>query len=184
MRPASYGWILALGITVCGCNLRQTPPIAYQRQRLEDVSYRTVFNAAEEALQRYFVVETRDADTGTLRARPVETKLDPSGTRIISDAVGGSRTGRQLAEMRVQQEGPDVDVSCRVLIQELETEKFRLAERQRGVYDQPTDTPAEVEAGTTSEQNAVWVNRSRNRELERRILEAVEQLANAEKSGP
>jgi hypothetical protein len=149
-----------------------------------NVSYRTAFAAAEQALQRYFVIETRNPAAGILRARPVESKLDSSGTRIISDAMGGSRTGRQLAEMRVQQEGPDVDVSCRVLIQELETERFRMAERQRGVYDQPTDTPAEVEAGTTSEQNAVWVNRARNRELERRILETVDQLVNAEKSSP
>lgn len=175
MRRSVFRCIPVLAIIAAGCKVQQPPSVVFQRQRFDGVSYRSAFDAAERALGERFAIEARDPAAGILRARPVPETLDPSGRRI-SDRVGHPGAGRRLAELRVQQEGSYVDVYCRVLIQELETERFRMAERQRGVYDQPTDTPADTEAGTTPEQNAVWVNRSRDRDMERQILRSVEEF--------
>ena len=182
MRRLVFRWIPVVAIIAAGCKVQQPPSVVFQRQRLDGVSYRSVFDAAEQALRERFAIETRDPGAGILRARPVPETLDTSGRRI-SDRVGAPKSGRRVAEIRVQQEDSHVDVYCRVLIQGLETERFRMAERQRGVYDQPTDTPADTEAGTTPEQNAVWVNRSRDRDMERQILRSIEQFVRASDRG-
>jgi hypothetical protein len=156
-----------------GCQPFESPDVVYQRQRLVNVSYQAAFEAAERALGERFGIARSDSGTGVLDSRPREAQAESAGTRIISDALGTGRQGRRIADMRVVRDGAFVDVFCRVRVQELETEQFRVLERQRGAYDQPSGTPAEREAGTTTEQNAVWVTRSRDREMERSILEAV-----------
>lgn len=167
--------LMAALLTASGlaCNLRDPNAVVFQRQRLRDVTYRSAFAAAEQALHERFGIAHRDVDAGVIRANPAQSVLDATGMRIISDAVGTPRHARRVAEIRVRADGPYIDVYCRVLVQELETEKFRVMQRERGVYDQPTDTPADDEASTTPEQNAVWVNRSRDRVMERQILAAI-----------
>ena len=168
--------LVAVLLTVSGfaCGVRTPNPVVFQRQRLRNVPYRAVLDAAEQALGRHFRIEQRDDDAGIVRASPAESVLDPTGTRIISDRLGTPRHARRVAEVHVRVDGPYIDVYCRVLVQELETARFRVMERERGVYDQPTDTPAEGEAGTTPEQNAVWLNRSRDRVMERQILAGIQ----------
>jgi len=161
------------GPLMSGCATPEGSPIQYQRQQLPNVSYQVVFEAAERAVGERFGVAKRDAAAGLLESRPQEGTVDGSGTRIISDKFGTPRQGRRVTEVRVVRDGPNVEVLCRVQVQELETEPFRVMQRERGVYDRPSDTPADSEAGTTPEQNAVWVTRRRDREMERQILESV-----------
>ena len=166
--------VTALLITAgLACNPRNPNPVVFQRQRLRNVSYRNAFDAAEQALAEHFLIAHRDLQAGVIRAAPSPIAQAAPGTRIISDTLRNSRHVRRAAQVRLRADGPYVDVYCRVQLQELETARFRVMERERGVYDQPTDTPADAEAGTTPEQNAVWVNRSRDHALERRILAAI-----------
>lgn len=162
-----------------GCTQIETSPVLFQRHRFETVGYDDVFRAAERAVSERFRVELADTETGVIRAVPASIHLDPTGTRVLSKALGSSTEGRELVEVLVQRKGSSVEILCRVLRQELETERFRVMDRERGVDDQATDTPAARYAGTTPEQNAVWVTRSRDREMERSLLASIREIAEA-----
>lgn len=174
IMPVTVVLITVMLITVgLACNLRTPSPVVFQRQRLHNVSYREAFEAAEQALGEYFLIANRDVRSGVIRAVPSPAAQPIPGARIISNTLKTPRHARRIAQVHLRTDGPYVDIFCRVQLQELETAKFRAMERERGAYDQPADTPADAEAGTTPEQNAVWVNRSRDRALERRILAAI-----------
>ncbi len=173
MRPTIAAIAALLTLAGTACDAQRPNPMLFQHQRLRSVAYSEAFAAAERAVGRHFRIKQRNFTAGIISGVPSEMVLNDAGTRIISGALGGSRQARRVVEVRVRPEGAYVDVHCRVLVQELETSRFRIMERERGAYDQPWDTPADLEASTTPEQNAVWVNRSRDRTMEREILSEV-----------
>jgi hypothetical protein len=152
----------------------------YNVLRLSGASEAAVFDAAAQALGEHFTVRRYDRATGILEAVPKETVAAGHSGRL-GDVVAVPRRERRVAEMRVESAGAVVKVFCKVLVQEYDTQAHQMFNREHTLDDLPTDTPAERDAATTTEQNAVWRTQRRDRGLETQILRAVrEQLAGAQ----
>ncbi len=181
---ASIGIVSAsLLIVGASCSVPARRGVAFQRQRLAGVEYRRAFDAASEALREHFRIARSDYANGIVRAIPSETSGRGDGRHVLSDSLSAPHQARRVAEVRVRAHGPDVEVSCRVLVQRNDAVEVGLLDLERGGYDQPTGTPADRGAGTTAEQNAVWSKGTRDRAMERQILAAIREKVARSKPG-
>lgn len=162
--------LLCIGVSCAAPTGRGT---SFQRQRLSGVEYSLAFNAASEALREHFRIARSDYENGIVRAVPSLTSGRGDGRHVLSDSLSGPRQSRRVAEVRIRARGPDVEVSCRVLMQRNDAAAARMFSLERSGYDQPTETPADRDAGTTPEQNAVWTKGKRDRAMERLILASI-----------
>lgn len=160
-----------------GAGLGDDSPRAYaaSRQRLDNVSYQAVFDAAVNALSQRFEGVSADPAAGRITASPSE-KTEPGGTGRLRDEVAGYRNRvRRQAAMAVLQQGDSIIVDCRVTRQRLDTADHRAFAHQRSARDEdPTAyTPIQGEASATAEQAQVWTDIGRDRKLEQEILGVV-----------
>ncbi|NOT02066.1 MAG: hypothetical protein HOP29_15750 [Phycisphaerales bacterium] len=174
-----HGWLgAALMVVSVGCDTTgvRRDHGSYQRQRFMGVEFAAAMAAAERAVGEHFAIAERDADAGVVRSEPTEGGAGEAGDPAHVN-LGTPSRARRLAEVRVVRDGDEIEVLCRVQLQQLETDPFRSRQYDRGTFDEPTDSPAERDASTTPEQNALWQTRRRDRMMERAILAAVaEQL--------
>lgn len=153
---------------LAGCADPEISLASFQRQRIDGVSLPAVYDAAERAVADRFRISGRDRSAGLIHGTTFET-----GVVAASGRMGSPPRVRRLAEVRLRQEGSGVEVFCRVSVQENATDSVRILRSEHGTYDEPHQTPADREAGTTESQNTVWRNRRRDRGMEREILESV-----------
>ncbi|MCK4658199.1 MAG: hypothetical protein KAV82_01640 [Phycisphaerae bacterium] len=176
-------WLLMAGLLAmgaAGCSGSRPTALNYNVLRLSGASDAAVFDAAAQALREHFTIRHADRRTGVLEAVPVEMATT-GGDGRLGDVVAAPRRERRTAEVRVESAGKLVKVFCKVLVQECDTQAHQMFNREHAISDLPTDTPADRDAATTTEQNTVWRTKRRDRELENQILRAVrEQLAGAE----
>lgn len=157
--------------------------VAFQRHRLSGVTYRRAFDAATEALREHFRIARSDYENGIVRAIPSPTRSRGDGTHVLSDSLSAPQQARRVAEVRVRAHGPDVEVSCKVLVQRNDAAAVGMLSLERSGYDQPTGTPADRGAGSTAEQNAVWSKGTRDRKMERLILASIREKVARSKPG-
>ncbi len=169
-----------LTIGAAGCTEPKPTALNYNVIRLSPASRAAVFDAATQALREHFTIRRADRAAGILETVPIETVgTEPSGR--LGDVVAVPRRERRTAEVRVEKTGAMVKVFCKVLVQECDTQAHQMFTREHALHDLPTDTPAERDGATTTEQNAVWRNKRRDRTLENQILRAIQdQVAGAE----
>ena len=172
--------LLCMGVS---CTAPARRGAAFQRQRLAGVEYRRAFDAASEALREHFRIARSDYENGIVRAVPSLTSGRGDGTHVLSDSLSAPQQARRVAEVRVRARGPDVEVSCKVLLQRNDAAAARMLSLERNGYDQPTGTPADRDAGSTSEQNAVWSKGTRDRAMERLILASIREKVARSKPG-
>lgn len=168
----------ALTVAIAGCDTTgvRRDFSSYQRQRFSGVEFAAAMAAAERAVGEHFPIAERDAETGVVRSAPSEGRAGEAGDPAHPN-LGTPSRARRLAEVRVLRDDDGIEVLCRVQLQQMETDPFRSRHYDRGAFDEPTDSPAERDASTTPEQNALWQTRRRDRAMERAILAAVaEQL--------
>ncbi len=167
-----------------GCQGPAVNTVSFQRQRLDAASHETAYAAAERAVGERFRVSGRDPQNGVIRGTAYE-----SAGHVASRGVLGERLtlvgARRTVTVRVRDVSGDVEVYCRVRVQENTADSVRMLTRENTISDQPHDTPADREAGTSRAQNAVWKNRSRDRAMEREILASIREILqkNADGSG-
>lgn len=171
----------SLLIVGASCTAPARRGAAFQRQRLSGVEYRRTFEAASEALREHFRIARSDYENGIVRAVPSSTSVRGDGRRVLTDSLSAPQQARRVAEVRVRAHGPDVEVSCRVLVQRNDAAAVGMLSLERGGYDQPTGTPADRGAGTTAEQNAVWSKGTRDRAMERLILASIREKVSRSK---
>lgn len=135
-------------------------------RNLGPVQYDQAFCAAREVLSQYYSIESADAGSGKIIARP--QTVDAPADRVV-----GSSPARHLTQMRIRREGPCVSAFASVALQRQTTESFR--ERQRVGGDNyssvPDQTPADKEAATTADQNDVWITQRYDHAAESRMLD-------------
>jgi hypothetical protein len=127
------------------------------------------FEAAESALLEFgYEIAAREPAAGRLETVPIES------TEASSSEGVSLRTARlrRVAQIRVVRAGDEARLYCNVSVQQLRTEAHRWLAFDRGSSDMPGQTPIEREAGTTTEQNAVWETIHRDKAAERAILTA------------
>lgn len=119
-----------------------------------------------------FRIARRDSNTGRIvtQPRPRDVIAGGDGTRM---RLFRPRRGREVAEVLIEQSPDGVSVYCKVAVQELATETYRLHNREARSSDLPSQTPIEYEAATTDEQNTVWRTVRRDRAMEQAILAAL-----------
>ena len=186
-RLRSLGSLIAGAFFLVGCASSGFSPLSYSVQRAPGVDRRAVFEAAETALlERGYKIDRRDlADliersSGVLRSvgsvvRTVPDGDSPRGGRYDVHLPAGQflsspNRQRRVVQIKVDERQGQVNIYCRVTVQEQVTEATRMfASQYRGV-DIPDDTPIDRDAATTTEQNTVWRTRRRDKAAERRIL--------------
>jgi len=129
------------------------------------VSYTEAFDAARKVMGQYFTVASADVDTGRIEAAPQPIAGRPLG--------GGP--GRQMATLRLRRGDGTVTAYALVTIQRQSSASARRLAWPAGVYDgPPNQTPAQLEAATTAEQNEAWMTERRDRTLEQQLLADIE----------
>lgn len=177
--------VLLAALTGAGIGACRTPaPTARSHTTLRQRSTRpeAAFAAAEQALRERFRIELRDPKRGLLRTAAVETRDRVQGGRV-GDALGTPRRVRKIAEVRVEPDGPDVSIWCRVTVEQDDTNAHQLFVQDQGLSDIPSDTPPDREGATTARQHTVWRAKGRDRQLEREIRLAIQELLD-ETAGP
>lgn len=169
-----------VSVAVTGCSQPRATPLNYKVVRLSGATEEAVFDAAVGALSEHFTVSRSDPVTGILEGAPIEG-VRTGGSGRLGDLVSAPHRQRRVAQMRVESSGTTVKVFCKVLVQMCDTPAHQMYGQEHALHDLPTDTPAQREAATTTEQNSVWRNKYRDKALESEILRAVrEQVAGAE----
>lgn len=176
-RVVYWGILFIAG--VAGCANSPSGPAASPRRytmlREVGVSQSAAFAAAEQALAERFRIDVRRPKDGFLRTVPIST-VEQNSTGPLSQVLGARRPVRRFVEVRVLVEGQAVSIGCMALVQENQAVAHRTFERERGLSDIPSDTPADREAGSTLEQQAVWKTTGRDQALERDIRRAIERI--------
>jgi len=170
------GWMSIFLVAILGCqkgnllNEGLAPGQATSRN-LGDTSYQQAYAAGREVLGQYFSIapDQSIAGAGVIKSRPKDG-LDAGRDRLL-----GSSPARQIATLQIVQEGPCVVAQVQVMQQ-----RQGAAAQQRMGYSQErhnysgnpgNETPADLDAATTPQQNESWSNEKRRRDVEAQILD-------------
>ena len=178
--------VLVAGVgLLCGaCKSPGPSGRSYSLTRHSSVAAGRAFAAAEQALGERFHIRVRDPGEGLLRTEPV-METAPREDGRLGDRLRTPRRVRKSVEVRIEPEGDGVAIGCKALVEENQAGAHRAFEREHALSDIPSDTPADWGAGATAEQEAVWQARGRDRDLERQICRAIDEiLAQRTEPGP
>ncbi|MBI4580253.1 MAG: hypothetical protein HY718_11160 [Planctomycetes bacterium] len=185
-RPC--GWILlstiaaSLGCDAIGGPVRPTrqTPADFTTLRLPNASAAAVRSVAAAVFKEHFRVDNEASTITVLRSRPTETTAhaDAEAPRVREVLSGRSNRRRELAELHVLQEGPDVMLRANVQVQRLDAAERDAFAQQRAADDRPAEQPFEHSSAATARRPEEWVDVGRNRQLEREMLNRIaEQVA-------
>jgi hypothetical protein len=120
-----------------------------------------------------YQVADRDLAAGVLRTRPVES--GSGGLRAGDGVISSTAPSRRIIQVSVES-GPDGSrVLCKASIQEqVSPAAAQMLQSARAGDEGIGQTAIDRDAATTIEQNTYWRTVSRDRALERRVLEAIE----------
>lgn len=171
----------ALAFLVGGCAAPQISPfqfaarpvLQFASRQVPGVNPSTLFTDAQQTLVGLgYRLDRVDAGAGVMTTQPTVAKLDArsEGTRVT---LSSSRRGRRVVEVRVVEGASGVRVHCRVSIQLLNTEVYRMFRHEAAGADIPNETPIDLDAASTTKQSTVWETARRDRPAERQILDAI-----------
>lgn len=131
---------------------------------LGDVNEELAFTTSQEVMAMYFEIENVNADTRQINCRPRSVQ------QYKERLVGASPT-RHVARLQLIRSEGRLAAQVAVAIQQQGSETFS-AVRGTDKYDSvPNQTPSEVDAATTAEQNQTWKTIGYAYSLERKILD-------------
>jgi hypothetical protein len=141
------------------------PGTPARSRALGAVDKQLAFTTAKDVMGMYFDIESADPDKGTIQARP--KMVEERRERL----VGRSPT-RQVASMLIVSGDGQVSARISIATQQQGSSMFRTmrGETYSGVPDQ---TPAEMEAATTVQQNETWRTIGYAYETERKMLDDI-----------
>ena len=143
-----------------GCN----QPTPGRTRILGEVGYESAFAAAREVFSQYYSIDSADAEAGVIKSRPLA--VSAKGERLL----GGS-PARQVATLRLWREGGAVVAHAQVKVPRLGSAVHRQMRPVGENYDSvPNETPAELDAATTPEQNEAWQTAGYAHDVEYKML--------------
>lgn len=138
-----------------------------------NVSNDAAFDAGLYAMRQWFRIEENSSAQGLIRGAPSEYDQRGGSGRLRDAALKFPNRLRRTATLVVRPQGTGADVRCMVRVERLDTADMRVFRDNERFEDNPSDTPIDREAGVTSSQDQVWTEISRDRTLEREILDVV-----------
>lgn len=138
----------------------------YRQVRLGEVDYSEAYAAGLDVFADYYTVASADAATGLITAQP--TRADAPPDMLLTNVPT-----REVAEMRIREDNRVVWADIRIAVERLDTESHRNIQALDQHRDIPNQTPAELDAGLTPQQQQTWTRRGYNYEKERVILRDV-----------
>ncbi|HOF19578.1 MAG TPA: hypothetical protein PK082_11760 [Phycisphaerae bacterium] len=161
-----HGWIV-LTMVAAGALVGCGPRTPGESRMMGTVEYPAAFASARDVFAQYFSVASADLDAGIIRSLP--RKIDAPNDRLL----GGS-PARQVATLRLRRDGGNVVAQVCVETQRQGSAVYRqMASRDENYDSVPHESPAQIDAATTPEQNETWRTASRDRALEIKILNDV-----------
>jgi hypothetical protein len=144
-------------------------------------NYNDAFMTARDIMSQRFIVVMADQDEGVIKCAP--QPVDDSQDRLL-----GTTPTRQVASMRLKRRGGQLVAVCTVE-QQRESSVIR---RQQPVVGEvgdnyssvPNETPAQIDAATTPEQNDTWETVRTDTMLENELLNALRDALNAKSNDP
>lgn len=136
-------------------------------RNLGAVSYEMAFATAREVTARQYPIDTANPDTGVIECKPVRVQAPPE--RLLSRSPA-----RHVTTVRVRREDGTVVASAAVAVQRQQSfvrRTLRPAEAEYG--GPPHQTPGQLEAATTPEQNQTWETASYDHPAERELLQQI-----------
>ena len=131
---------------------------------LGDVKYESAFQAARKVMSQYFSVASADAEAGLITSRPKDLPMP-------KDILLGGSPRRQVAKLRIDRKDGQLVARASVAVELLGSVLNRRMQTVGEDYDTvPTETPAELEAATTPQQNQSWRVEKYDHAIERAIL--------------
>ena len=173
LRP----WFRRSGVTIIamlsafhsGCTTFRATPADYSARVASGSSQSLLATSESELVRHGYRVERRDDRDGIIQG--VSDEFPASGIGI---GIRSRSRVRRHAEVRIQETQGQIEVFCRVFIQEQATQAHRLAAPDSRSTDRPGDTTAiDRDAATTSQQNSVWRNVRRDKPAERELLAVI-----------
>ena len=126
--------------------------------------YDAAFEHGRLVMARHFAIDSADERAGLIRSSP--TPRDAAPESLFRDSPA-----RHLATMQIRRADGDIQATVSVAVQrQTSAAQWQMQGATSGYDTVPDQTPAEVDAATTAEQNELWETLSYDRRLERRIL--------------
>jgi hypothetical protein len=165
-------------VALMGCT-DTVRPDARQERVIQDAEPDEVLAAATAILQREFGRVKVDRVARRITTAPVEfTTERDSGT--MRDLYRGRSTMRRVGQLEVGRSAGRTVARLRVDVERRDTERQAVMRpRAYRLSDDPgQETPIDVDAATTAQQNTIWTRVRRDRTLERALLDELrEQFA-------
>ena len=178
------GWVLGcLSLLImAGCSdervSRGARPVMARGEsasrRIANADLANVRSVAAKAFRQRFRLDPDESSGTIMISHPLEV-TGKQGPGRVRDVLGRPNRYRQVATMRLSQEGSDTLVQCQVRIQRLDTVERAAFARERG-DDRPTDTPIDRSGATSTETRDDWVPVGRDRQTEAEILDQIVRL--------
>ena len=152
--------VLTLAGSLPGC-AEQSPGIV---RTLGATNPSLAFATAKDVISQYYDIESADPATREITCKP--KMIQAPNERLL----GGSPT-RQVAKMRLFPMDNSLAAQVSIVVQRQGSSVIR-AYRSTSKYNSvPDETPVDVDAATTPEQNEVWQPAGYDHDTERKILE-------------
>ncbi len=176
---AALATLAALLAAGCSSPVRTGPTVSRaagaSSRQIPNVTLAEVQPISEQVFRQRFRLNSAASGPGLIVAQPQEVTGEAHRERV-RDVLGGIGTRhRRLAELRLDQQGPNVLLRCTVQTQRLETSERAAFSAQRGGDDRPTETPIDRLGAASADYREEWGPAKRDRELEQEILKAIEE---------
>jgi hypothetical protein len=157
-----------------GCS--DTPPVELYQSRLIDCPAPVeVLRAAADELRTDFGRVSVDEAALRIETQPAEF-VSNRQTGSARDLVGVKSTLRRTARFVAQPRGGQTLARVRIDVERLDiTRDAFLVQSEDRLSDRPNLTPIERDAATSAEQNRHWTRVRRDSQLERALLDALDQ---------
>ncbi len=175
MNHAAIYAVWTLTLIAGGCNSFMPGT----SRSMGDVSYESAFAEGQHVFGQYnFLIAGADPDTGEIRSHPKSDSARPD--RLLTNSPA-----RKIATLSLRRDDGQVVATLSVAIERLGSQEAMTIEASRENYSSvPDQTPAEIDAATTAEQNEVWTVDSYDHPLEQRMLDDLWQRLHPESAQP
>ena len=123
------------------------------------------FTTAKDVIAQYYPIQAADPEAGTIQCQP-------SAAKDRQERLLGASPTREVASCQIYKaEDGQVMATVAVAVQQLGSSGFRAAHNQGSYSGVPNETPAQMEAATTPEQNQTWKTLDYSAPTQRKILD-------------